>query len=124
MKMNRPKGKGAETGVVCGGKILNALAPTGKNRMLHVVKSKNGDGSRLSRWLQMKNVAWGCHLITVPTASGRCVRVLVIFDEETEECLRTTAADEITIENILDELFNVFLHRGIPRRLVAFDDNE
>lgn len=71
---------------------------------------------------KLRGLVWGLHFRTIPAANGRSVTILAIFDEETQECIRSLAASRIVIENVLDELFNSFLHRGIPKRIVSLDE--
>ncbi len=95
------------------------------NECLNTETRWNRRGSScLERRPQMKNVVWSCHLITMLTAHGRVITILTFFDEHTQECLRSRAADHITTQNVIDELFSLFLHIGIPKHLFVFTDND
>ncbi len=86
-------------------------------------KFRSRHGSCLKRRHQSKNLVWSLHLTTILLSNGRSAAVLTIFDEETQKCLRSLAAHHIVIENVLDALFNAFLHIGIPEHLVSLDDS-
>ena len=48
------------------------------------------------------------------TSDGRPLRILVIIDEYTRECLSMHVARRIRSEDVLDQLFELFLSRGVP----------
>jgi transposase InsO family protein len=48
------------------------------------------------------------------TNDGRAFRILNIIDEFTRECLAMRVARKINSQAVIDELFNLFLFRGIP----------
>jgi transposase InsO family protein len=50
----------------------------------------------------------------IRTTDGRIVRILVIIDEYTRECLFMYAARSIKHQDVLDQLYVLFLCRGIP----------
>jgi putative transposase len=43
--------------------------------------------------------------------------VLNIIDEYTRECLATFVARSIKAEDVLDQLFNLFVFRGVPEHI-------
>jgi transposase InsO family protein len=45
---------------------------------------------------------------------GRPIRILVILDEYTRECLSLFVARRISSQDVLDRLFNLIIHRGAP----------
>ncbi len=48
------------------------------------------------------------------TAEGRAFRILTIIDEYTRECLTILAQRQITSEDVLEQLFYLFIFRGTP----------
>jgi putative transposase len=50
----------------------------------------------------------------IRTTDGRAVRILVIIDEYTRECLSMYAARSIKHQEVLDNLYELFIKRGIP----------
>ena len=51
------------------------------------------------------------------TSNGRAFRILNIIDEFTRECLRIKVNRKISSQNVIEELFNLFIFRGIPEHL-------
>ena len=48
------------------------------------------------------------------TQDGRVLRLLTILDEYTRECLAIVVGRRLTSEDVLDQLTELFLTRGIP----------
>ena len=48
------------------------------------------------------------------TADGRAFRILTILDEFTRECLAILVDRRITSQDVIDQLFHLFVFRGIP----------
>ena len=53
----------------------------------------------------------------IRTTDGRTVRILVIIDEYTRECLSMHVARSIKHQDVLDQLYELFLRRGIPEHI-------
>jgi transposase InsO family protein len=75
------------------------------------------------RYPQLKNCVWSYHFMTLRANHGQLIWIFSVIDEHTQECLRCLAAHHINAQNVIDELFSLFLQRGIPRYLFAFNDN-
>src|SRR6202142_4758270 len=122
IKIKRQKKERTETETKCDVKIFTGLGLSAKYQT--TLKLPSHDRSFADRRLRLKNLAWSYHILTILTSTGLGVTILNIFDEHTQECLSSVAANHITIENLLNELFNVFLRRGVPKHLLAFDGND
>ena len=48
------------------------------------------------------------------TVEGRAFRILNIIDEYTRECLAILVKRRITSQDVIDQLFQLFIFRGIP----------
>jgi transposase InsO family protein len=48
------------------------------------------------------------------TINGRVFRILNIIDEFTRECLRIKVNRKISSQDVIEELFNLFILRDIP----------
>jgi hypothetical protein len=48
------------------------------------------------------------------TSNGLPVRMLNIIDEYTRECLCIKVAQNITAQNVLEELFDLMVQKGLP----------
>ena len=51
------------------------------------------------------------------TADGRAFRILAIVDEYTRECLAMVVKRCITSQDVLDQLYMLFLVRGVPEHI-------
>ena len=51
------------------------------------------------------------------TENGKAFRVLNIIDEYSRECLATLVDRKIKSEDVLDQLFNLFVFRGVPEHI-------
>jgi transposase InsO family protein len=51
------------------------------------------------------------------TTNGRAFRILNIIDEFTRECLKIKVNRKIKSQDVIDELFNLFIFRGIPEHI-------
>ncbi len=58
------------------------------------------------------------------TSDGRPLRILVIIDEYTRECLSMYAARRIRSQDVLDQLYEVFLTRGTPEYIRSDNGSE
>jgi transposase InsO family protein len=55
--------------------------------------------------------------MTERTANGRAFRILNIIDEFTRKCLAIKVARKISAQDVIDELFNLFIWRAIPKHI-------
>ncbi len=55
--------------------------------------------------------------MTARTADGRAFLMLTIIDEYTRECLAILVERSLTSEDVIDQLFNLFVLRGIPEHI-------
>jgi len=51
------------------------------------------------------------------TTNGKSFKVLNIIDEYTRECLATLVNRKIKADDVIDQLFNLFVFRGIPQHI-------
>ena len=51
------------------------------------------------------------------TANGRAFKILNIIDEYTRECLKTKVNRKIGSQDVIDDLFNLIIYRGIPEHI-------
>ena len=83
----------------------------------------NHKRSRAKRYPHSRNCVWSYHLINMMAKHGQLIWIFSVIDEHTQEYLRCLAAHHISAQNVIDELFSLFLQRGIPKYLFAFNDN-
>jgi len=58
------------------------------------------------------------------TGDGRAFRILNIIDEFTRECLAIKVARTITSQDVIDQLFQLFIFRGMPEHLRSDNGSE
>jgi len=51
------------------------------------------------------------------TSNGGAFRILNIIDEFSRECLRIKVSRKISSQMVIEELFNLFIFRGIPEHI-------
>jgi hypothetical protein len=51
------------------------------------------------------------------TADGRAFKLLTVLDEYTRECLAILVERCITAQDVIDQLFYLFILRGVPEHI-------
>jgi transposase InsO family protein len=72
------------------------------------------DGSCIRLRPERPKHVWSYDMAMVRTTDGRPVRILAIIDEYTRECLSLHVARRIRHQNVLDNLYDIFISRGTP----------
>jgi putative transposase len=72
------------------------------------------DGSCIRLRPQFKDHVWSYDFMVARTVEGRAFRILNIIDEYTRECLAILVKRRITSQDVIDQLFQLFIFRGIP----------
>jgi putative transposase len=72
------------------------------------------DGSCIRLRPEHKDHVWSYDFMVERTTDGRAFRTLNIIDEFTRECLVILVARRITSQDVIDQLFQLFIFRGIP----------
>ena len=75
------------------------------------------DGSCVRLRAEHKNHVWSYDFVHDRTANGRPIKILTLIDEYTRECLSLLVDRKLNSHNVLDELSNLFLTRGIPKHI-------
>ena len=75
------------------------------------------DGSCIRLRPEHKDHVWSYDFMTDRTAEGKLFRILSIIDEYTRECLALLAKRRITSEDVIEQLFNLFIFKGIPEHI-------
>ncbi len=82
------------------------------------------DGSCIRLRPQHKNHVWSYDFMATRTADGRAVRLLNIIDEYTRECLSIRVDRRITSEEVIEELSNLFIVKGVPQHIRSDNGSE
>ncbi len=75
------------------------------------------DGSCIRLKPEHKDHVWSYDFLIARTADGRPFKMLTILDEHTRECLAILIERCITPDHVIDQLFNLFVFRGIPEHI-------
>ena len=82
------------------------------------------DGSCIRLRPQHKDHVWSYDFVMARTTDGRAFKMLTILDEYTRECLAILVQRRITSQDVIDQLFNLFVFRGIPRHIRSDNGTE
>jgi transposase InsO family protein len=75
------------------------------------------DGSCIRLRPEHKDHIWSYDFVLARTSDGRAFRILTILDEFTRECLATLVSRRITSQDVIDQLFQLFVLRSIPEHI-------
>ncbi len=75
------------------------------------------DGSCIRLRPEHKDHVWSYDFVMARTADGRSFRILAILDEYTRECLAILVKRRISSQDVIDQLFYLFVFRGIPQHI-------
>ncbi len=75
------------------------------------------DGSCIRLRPEHRDHVWSYDFMVERTTNGRAFKILNIIDEYTRESLAIKVERRITSQHVLDELFNLFIFRGIPEHI-------
>jgi len=82
------------------------------------------DGSCIRLRPEHKDHVWSYDFVMNRTENGRAFKILNIIDEYTRECLATLVNRKLRSEDVLDQLFNLFVFRGIPEHIRSDNGSE
>ena len=74
------------------------------------------DGSCIRLRPERKDHVWAYDFLHHRTHEGRSFRLLTIVDEYTRECLAIEVKRKLNSESVLEQLGELFVHRGLPAR--------
>ncbi len=72
------------------------------------------DGSCIRLRPERRDHVWSYDMAMIRTTDSRLIRILAIIDEYTRECLSLYVARRIRHQDVLDNLYDLFISRGIP----------
>ena len=72
------------------------------------------DGSCIRLQPEHKDHVWSYDFVMARTSDGRAFRILAVLDEYTRECLAMLVDRRITSQDVIDQLYQLFLLRGVP----------
>ena len=75
------------------------------------------DGSCIRLRPEYKDHVWSYDFMAARTSDGRALRILSVLDEYTRECLSIMVARRTSSQDVIDQLFHLFVFRGIPEHI-------
>jgi putative transposase len=75
------------------------------------------DGSCIRLRPEHKDHVWSYDFMVSRTADGRAFKLLTILDEYTRECLAILVERRITAQDVIDQLFDLFVLRGVTEHI-------
>ena len=82
------------------------------------------DGSCIRLRPQFKDHVWSYDFVIARTSDGRAFRILNIIDEYSRECLKILVKRHITSQDVIDQLFELIIFRGIPEHIRSDNGSE
>jgi transposase InsO family protein len=73
------------------------------------------DGSCVRLRPEYKDHVWSYDFVMDRTSDGKAFRMLTVLDEYTRECLGIRVERKLKSQDVLDELYQLFLLRGVPK---------
>ena len=75
----------------------------------------SSEGGILRRRAEHKDHVWSVDFIFDRTTNGRSLKMLVIIDEFTRECIGLEVSRKLSSDNFIDVLVDLFAIRGVPK---------
>ena len=75
------------------------------------------DGSCIRLRPEHKDHVWSYDFVIARTTDGQAFKMLTIIDEYTRECLAILVERRITSQDVIDQLFNLFVFLGVPEHI-------
>ena len=82
------------------------------------------DGSCVRLRPLRRNHVWTYDFVQAWTSEGRPIRMLTVLDEYTRECLAINVERRLTAEDVLAQLTDLFVRRGVPEHLRSDNGSE
>ena len=82
------------------------------------------DGSCVRLRPLRRNHVWTYDFVQARTSEGRPIRMLTVLDEYTRECLAINVERQLTAEDVLVQLTDLFVRRGTPEHLRSDNGSE
>lgn len=75
------------------------------------------DGSCIRLRPTHRNHVWSYDIVMCRTHDGRAVRILTIMDEYSRECLAIQVSRKLTSQDVIEQLADLFIMKGIPEHI-------
>jgi transposase InsO family protein len=71
-----------------------------------------------------KDHVWSYDFMIARTSEGRAFRILTILDEYTRECLAILVKRHVSSQDVIDQLFHLFIFKAIPEHIRSDNGSE
>jgi len=95
-----------------------------RHRQPRLGRRRSHAGPQTELHPQYKDHVWNCAFVEAQTPDGEPFEVLAILDGYTLECLSISAERQISLENIIDRLFDLLVLREVPKHIVLGSGSE
>jgi putative transposase len=75
------------------------------------------DGSCIRLRPMYKDHVWSYDFVSERTHDGRTLKLLTIIDEYTRECLAIKVKRKLDSHNVIEQLADLFITRGVPKHI-------
>lgn len=82
------------------------------------------DGSCVRLRPTHRDHVWSYDFVFDRTSDGRAIRMLTLIDEHSRECLAIDVARQLSSEDVLERLSDLFVRRGVPEYLRSDNGSE
>jgi signal peptidase I len=82
------------------------------------------EGSQARPRPEYKDHVWNCAFVDAQTSDGEPFRMFTILDGYTLECLAIVVERRVSLEDIIDRLFDLFVLREVPKYVVVGGGSE
>ena len=82
------------------------------------------DGSCVRLRPAYRDHVWSYDMVQARTSDGRPLRLLTMVDEYTRECLAIDVARQLSSEDVLERLSDLFVRRGVPQHVRSDNGSE
>ena len=82
------------------------------------------DGSCIRLRPEHKDHVWSYDFVKSTTGDGRGFRILTVIDEYTRECLALRVERNLTSREVMEQLFELFILRGVPEHIRSDNGSE
>jgi signal peptidase I len=95
-----------------------------RHRQPQLGRRRSHAGSQARLHPRYKDHVWNCAFVEAQTPDGEPFEVLAILDGYTLECLSISVERQISLENIIDRLFDLLVLREVPKYIVLGSGSE
>jgi signal peptidase I len=102
--------------------MTEALKTRRKQVNIETAQSDDGLGARPRP--EYKDHVWDCAFVDAQTSDGEPLQIFTILDGYTLECRAIVVERRVTLEDIIDRLFDLFVLREVPKHIVLGSGSE